>query len=101
MAAMSEPSSQAASCLECGAPLAAGQEVCWLCWQNVTDKEVNPYSSPRPIANEKIGLQFSLATLFLVTTLAAVCLGVFALSPGLGVLVSIVAAPALVRTMVA
>jgi hypothetical protein len=35
----------------------------------------------------------------LVTTLAAVCLGVFRLEPGLGILLAIFALPALVRTL--
>jgi hypothetical protein len=46
-------------------------------------------------------LQFSLESLMLVITLVAVCLGMIAAIPGVGVLVSIVAAPALIRTLVA
>jgi len=99
-AAMPEHPPQPA-CPECGAPLSAGQKMCWLCWTKVIDKDVNPYSSPRPPADNTVGFQFSIATLFLITTLAAVCLGVFSLSPGLGILVSVVAMPALVRTMIA
>ena len=45
--------------------------------------------------------QFSLESLMLVVTLVAVCLGMIMALPGLGVLISIVAAPALVRTLIA
>jgi hypothetical protein len=45
--------------------------------------------------------QFSLESLMLVVTLVAVCLGMVMALPGLGILISIVAAPALVRTLIA
>ena len=45
--------------------------------------------------------QFSLETLLLVITLVAVCLGMIMAEPGLGIVVAIVATPALVRTLVA
>jgi hypothetical protein len=45
-------------------------------------------------------LQFSLESLFLVTTLIAVCLGALVAVPPLGVLAILVAGPALVRTLV-
>src|SRR5438552_2973771 len=87
-------------CLECGAPLAAGQARCWLCARKMTGEESeNPYASPRPIGNHA-SLQFSLASLFLVITLVAVCLGVSLLAPGLGVLLSVMALPALIRTVI-
>ena len=44
--------------------------------------------------------QFSLESLMLVVTLVAVCLGMIMALPGLGILISIVAAPALVRTLI-
>ncbi|MGI8981062.1 MAG: hypothetical protein ACR2FY_17690 [Pirellulaceae bacterium] len=44
--------------------------------------------------------QFSLATVFLIITLIAVCLGTLRLAPGVGVLLMIVAAPALIRTCI-
>lgn len=43
--------------------------------------------------------QFSLTSLFLITTLVAVFLGVFLLAPGLGVLLAVIAVPALARTL--
>lgn len=43
--------------------------------------------------------QFSIATILLVTTLVAVCLGLFRFSPGLGVGLIVFSVPALVRTV--
>jgi hypothetical protein len=97
-----------ALCPECGASVKASDDACWLC------------KRPLAVAAELVGLpvpavvpdwvqrqrqanpaQFSLESLMLVITLIAVCLGMIAAVPGLGVLVSIVAAPALIRTLIA
>jgi hypothetical protein len=61
-------------------------------------KAENPYASPQPVQN--LDWQFSVASLFLLTTLVAVCLGVWLISPGLGALLTFFAVPALVRTAI-
>ncbi len=94
-------SSQASRCPECGAPLDAGQTRCWLCWRNASESDENPYASPHAIAGEYVSAQFSLAFVFLAMTLVAVEMGVIMIAPGLGVLMLIVATPALFRTMIA
>jgi hypothetical protein len=58
-----------------------------------------------PIVDDKSNVpaaaqQFSIATILLVTTLIAVCLGVFRISPGFGLAVIVMAVPALIRTVV-
>jgi hypothetical protein len=63
--------------------------------------DANPYTPPRPIVGDTTPAQFSLLTLLLVTTLVAVCMGVTVAAPGWGLLLSALAAPALVRTMLA
>ena len=89
-------------CTACGAALVGGQAQCWLCHRNTGEAaDENPYASPRPVAGEYEAAQFSLASLFLVMTLMAVCVGLFAIAPGLAVLVGFVATPALIRTIVA
>jgi hypothetical protein len=99
MSHMSMPSSSPAHCPECGAELSGGQGMCWLCQRKRCAEDVNnPYASPQP--TENIDWQFSIATLFLVTTLIAVCLGLFQLAPGLGILLGVFAAPALWRTAI-
>lgn len=103
---MSQPSpSQAPSpalprCRECGAELTSDQTKCWLCGK--PQSATNPYASPAAAADLQGGAgQFSLATILLVITLVAICLGTFRLSPGMGIWVVIVATPALVRTFIA
>ena len=81
---------------------------CWLCGRElvvtaevVEDVAESPFAaswSPRADA-KPIPFQFSLESLLMVITLAAVCLGAFVATPGLGVLALIVAAPALLRTV--
>jgi hypothetical protein len=86
-------------CCECGAPLPKKARFCWLCGASLdasvraTQSTASPF---RPLAPQ----QFSLATLMLVMTFAAVLVGVFSLSPGAGLAVMFLAAPAFVRTCV-
>lgn len=89
-------------CPECGAELRAGEEKCWLCRRDIVLAEVAE-ASPRimpPPAAVGTPLQFSLETLLLIVTLSAVCLGALVAAPGLGVLLLVIAVPALVRTCV-
>src|SRR5437870_10255314 len=89
-------------CPECGALRASAQARCWLCERKGSagiGAVVNPYASPRPIG-ENSPLQFSIASLLLVTTLVAVCLGVFLQSPGLGIFLSVMTLPAVIRTII-
>jgi hypothetical protein len=90
-----------AICADCGADVDAAHERCWLCEARIQPLgQVNPYAGPQPVADHAAA-QFSLETLFLITTLVAVCLGAFLLAPGLGILLALVGAPALIRTMLA
>src|SRR5262245_58847993 len=99
---MSSAPSPAARCPECGAELAAGQTQCWLCRGTPGgEAKSEPARLPRSAAAENASAQFSLSSLMLVMTLIAVCLGLLKVSPGYGILLIIVATPALVRTMVA
>jgi hypothetical protein len=93
-------------CPECGAAVKSADMNCWLCHRPlvVTAELVEPGSpfAGRPAPPKWVNpAQFSLETLMLVITLIAVCLGMVMALPGLGVLVAIVAAPALVRTLIA
>jgi hypothetical protein len=94
------------ACPECGAEIKPQDRQCWLCHRLlVIDAEVVESGSPfaEQVAPPKWvnPAQFSLETLMLVITLVAVCLGMIMALPGLGIVVAIVAAPALVRTLVA
>ena len=108
----SEPPVAAAAkfCPECGANVAFQAERCWLCHRplhasEIIDAEIipPPIASARlehPFRQVKLG-QFSLETLLMVITLAAVCLGMTAAAPGMGILIMVIAVPALIRTVMA
>jgi hypothetical protein len=102
-------------CPQCGAARDAAAVRCWLCHAAVpaedprgresfsaddfaASQSCGPKTTPDPGA--AAGQQFSIATILLVTTLIAVCLGVFRISPGFGLAVIAFAVPALIRTFV-
>ena len=81
-------------CPVCGADNSARpQAPCWMCHAPPNASAARPFLTTAP------PVQFSLATMFLLMTLIAVCLGVFVLAPGLGILLAIVSLPALARTV--
>jgi len=87
------------ACDQCGAANLPTRESCWLCHARLL--VVATAVADRPAGCEsRAAYQFSLATIMLVVTLAAVLLGVFRISPGLGALLVIVVAPAFVRTCI-
>jgi hypothetical protein len=95
-------------CPECGARVKPTDARCWLCGRElvvlaevVGDAHESPFAASwNPRAGVKpVPWQFSLESLLMVITLAAVCLGAFAATPGLGILALIVATPALIRTL--
>lgn len=95
------PTYAPAVCRECGAAYPLTGQKCWLCGADLPERAAltTAPTSENPFA-ASAHRTFSLSSLFLVMTLAAVCLGVFAAAPGVGVALAIVATPALVRTMV-
>lgn len=107
-----EPTVQAPRrCPDCGADVRPSDERCWLCQRALSTADIvtaelveppAPPIVPQWVQAQRANpTQFSLETLMLVVTLVAVCLGMLAAAPGLGILASIVAAPALIRTLIA
>jgi len=92
-------------CPHCGAKVLRQARRCWLCGSDV---EGALPAAPPPVAKQgkipavarptKAGFSYSLSTLMLITTLVAVCFGLFSVAPGLGVWICIFLAPVLVRT---
>lgn len=95
---MTAPASQTPRCPECGAEHHAGARRCWLCGAELAGE---PSAAPASTSadTEATAATFSLSSLFLVMTLVAVCAGVFAAAPGLGIIFAVLATPALVRTI--
>jgi hypothetical protein len=97
---------QPRTCRECGAVVTAEASQCWLCSGALAPEAADAQPAEPSVASAqappdyqgRAALQFGLSSLMLVMTLFAVICGVFSISPGIGLAVCIVAAPALVRT---
>lgn len=92
------------ACTGCGAYLRANENLCPICGQVGRRKYNRPHDQssnrrlPAAVSADR-PLQFSIGTLLLVMTLAAACLALIAAVPPLGVIVSVLAAGALIRTL--
>ena len=90
-------------CPECGAVNFASATKCYLCGRVlVPAKEGRDRRRCRRRYRGRLRgpATYSLSTLFLFVTLACVCFALIAASPGLGIPVAVLVAPALVRTFV-
>jgi 4-amino-4-deoxy-L-arabinose transferase-like glycosyltransferase len=91
-----------ATCRECRAANATTARRCWLCHADLTKPPPPPATHlPPPLPVADVGpWTFSLSTLFLLVTLLALGMGIFALAPGLGVLYAVLVAPPLFATSI-
>lgn len=74
---------------------------CWLCGARMdppASDGARKATQARAAAPQHLGYSFSLSTMLLITTLFAICCGLIASYPGLGVIVAILLAPVIVRT---
>jgi uncharacterized membrane protein len=114
-------------CSDCGAKNHSGRVSCWLCgkpllplttggsaaadrvYQSTSAQSLPPSTVVSTAINEAYhtavdeepqtsAAQFTMGSIFLVTTLAAILCAVFVLIPGLGILLAFVSAPPLIRT---
>ncbi len=85
-------------CSDCGAKNSSGRVGCWLCQKPLTLRSAGT-SIAKDEVNETVPAQFSMSSIFLITTLIAILCAVFAAAPGLGILWAIVATPPVVRTV--
>lgn len=94
-----------ARCPECGAEYPEQGARCWLCGSPLPAEAPAGEAAALPAESAAAPpvpqWTFGLSSLMLVTTLVAVCLGLGSIAPGLGIVLAIVSAPALVRTFVA
>lgn len=91
------------ACPQCGAAVRSDESTCWLCGaalvaSKVLTPEPGVLAPPGRESTPHRAFSFSLSTMLLVMTLVAVCLGLLAVAPGIGILVGILLAPVLVRT---
>jgi hypothetical protein len=88
-------------CSGCGATCAVSDERCWLClgMLHPLSERLDGETFSPTAAGDVSRAQFSLATLLLLTTLIAVCLGLIRLNPCLGTWAVILIVPAVIRTL--
>jgi hypothetical protein len=93
-------------CQKCGAQLIPGRPKCWLCnaelptqgaGEAVVIASVAP-ELPRPFAPTG-RFQFGLSSLLLLMTLVAILCSIIKMNPGLGIVVAVLAVPALLWTV--
>ena len=90
-------------CPECDALVGAGVQKCWLCGAalvEVNDVVMAEVVLPRLPRHEASRFSYSLGLLMTVVTLVCVCLGVFSIAPGLGIVFAIIVTPAFIRTAI-
>jgi hypothetical protein len=96
----------AGTCPQCGAERVVGATACWLCHAPLTGSATtpaggwtgsNPYAAPQSSPTPP---QFALSSLLLVVTLAALCVGLVTVAPGLIVPLVIFVLPAVIRTTI-
>ena len=103
---MTTPSQPLLTCPACGNPLGTGAN-CPACRLNAGGRADNDAEAPLPCSSDTSSprpqappFQFGLSSLLLITTLAAVIMSVSVMVPGVGILLAILATPALIRTYV-
>jgi hypothetical protein len=99
---MSHTPPPVAQCPDCGATVEATAHSCWLCGAAISARDVSMEAEvlSLPPPPEQLRMTFTISGMLTVTTLAALCLGVGLIWPGLGIALTIVIVPALVRTWV-
>jgi hypothetical protein len=95
-------------CPACGAAIERQWTHCWLCGNDfirtpdglkiAPGSETFQTAARRPLHSHSAS--FSLQSVMLVVTLAALVLGTFSVAPGLGIFLAIVSVPALIRTAI-
>ena len=92
-------------CPRCGADVEPGRMTCWLCSAPLgvaarAGEGASPAAAIPRTAFVPPDHTYSLQSLLLIITLVAVSLGIAVQVPGLGIPLAVLAAPALIRTMV-
>ena len=92
-------------CPDCGAEIPSSAVRCWRCrhpFPNGPKAEctVAKMGGGENHIEDGLKLQFSLASLMLIVTLTAILFSIYEIKPGLGIVLFILAGPALLRTVV-
>jgi len=96
---VTEPERATMICSNCGTENGPQRTQCWLCREPIGPADQPPAAMHTSVPAVRTTRTFSLSSLMLLTALAAVCLGVMRQSLGLGIVLAILATPALLRTV--
>jgi hypothetical protein len=99
----SDASSKAPHCHACKAELLIGQDRCWLCGAAIgSGSEATPSNRPAATSFSTSGrpVRFSLATLMMLMTLAAIVCGVYSIAPGIGMIMALVLLPVMTLAVI-
>jgi hypothetical protein len=95
-------------CPDCGAEVAPQAVICWCCRHSLLQSasagsqlvSVEAVDENARHIHERTKFQFSLASVMLIVTLAAVLMSIYTMAPGLGIALMVLSVPALIRTAV-
>ena len=95
-------------CPDCGAEVPPQAVLCWCCRHSLLQSAAanSQYVLAAAVdentgnLHERTKFQFSLASVMLIVTFAAVLMSIYTMAPGLGIALMVLSVPALVRTAV-
>jgi hypothetical protein len=95
-------------CPDCGAEVRLESVLCWCCRHSLLQgaSARSPFVSVESVdenytnIHDRTKFQFSLASVMLLITFAAVLMSIYSMAPGLGIALMVLSVPALVRTAV-
>jgi len=88
------------ACPQCSAPLPTKARYCWLCGVPQGPSQATVPVEAAAVVEPRAAYQFGISTMLLMMTMLAVLMGVFALSPGVGLAITFLATPPLIRTCI-
>lgn len=100
----SDASLKAPHCHTCNAELLIGQDRCWLCGAAIgSGSEGPPSNQPTATSLSMTSgrpVRFSLSTLMMFMTLAAIVCGVYSIAPGIGIIMALVLLPVMTHAVI-
>jgi hypothetical protein len=86
-------------CWKCGAERMPGRSKCWLCWADLSEP-ITARAREKTVAVPAGYAQYGVSSVLLFIAFAAILSSIVKMHLGLGVIVAVLAIPALLRTMV-
>jgi hypothetical protein len=94
------PESNPRCCSECGAEVPPAAAVCWVCRRQLTICDLSAAQNAAAKRQTPAAMPSAVVSLLLIVTLAVILLSVFAIQPGVGIVLAVLVLPAFIRTVV-